>query len=103
MVASPGKAFYGNNIDTLFGDIFNGVFEDKLEGIEKEYKSIKGKIQLQYVNRIEEINIGGNKLQNFKDYIEITDETDSKNIKGTLDLTKLNNADLSKSISIIYK
>lgn len=103
VVASPGKAFYGNNIDTLFGDIFNGVFEDKLEGIEKEYKSIKGKIQLQYVNRIEEINIGGNKLQNFKDYIEITDETDSKNIKGTLDLTKLNNADLSKSISIIYK
>lgn len=103
VVASPGKAFYGNNIDTLFGDIFDGVFEDKLEGIEKEYKSIKGKIQLQYVNRIEEINIGGNKLQNFKDYIEITDETDSKNIKGTLDLTKLNNADLSKSISIIYK
>lgn len=103
VVASPGKAFYGNNIDTLFGDIFNGVFEDKLEGIEKEYKSIKGKIQLQYVNRIEEINIGGNKLQNFKDYIEITDETDSKNIKGTLDLTKLNNADSSKSISIIYK
>lgn len=103
VVASPGKAFYGNNIDTLFGDIFNGVFEDKLEGIEKEYKSIKGKIQLQYVNRIEEINIGGNKLQNFKDYIEITDETDSKNIKGTLDLTKLKNADLSKSISIIYK
>ena len=49
VVASPGKAFYGNNIDTLFGDIFNGVFEDKLEGIEKEYKSIKGKIQLQYV------------------------------------------------------
>ena len=103
VVASPEKAFYGNNIDTLFEDIFNGVFEDKLEGIEKEYKSIKGKIQLQYVNRIEEINIGGNKLQNFKDYIEITDETDSKNIKGTLDLTKLNNADLSKSISIIYK
>lgn len=103
VVASPEKAFYGNNIDTLFEDIFNGVFEDKLEGIEKEYKSIKGKIQLQYVNRIEEINIGGNKLQNFKDYIEITDETDSKNIKGTLDLTKLNNADLSKPISIIYK
>ena len=103
VVASPEKAFYGNDIDTLFKDIFNGVFEDKLEGIEKEYKSIKGKIQLQYVNRIEEINIGGNKLQNFKDYIEITDETDSKNIKGTLDLTKLNNADLSKSISIIYK
>lgn len=103
VVASPEKAFYGNDIDTLFKDIFNGVFEDKLEGIEKEYKSIKGKIQLQYVNRIEEINIGGNKLQNFKDYIEITDETDSKNIKGTLDLTKLNNADLSKPISIIYK
>lgn len=103
VVASPEKAFYGNDIDTLFKDIFNGVFEDKLEGIEKEYKSIKGKIQLQYVNRIEEINIGGNKLQNFKDYIEITDETDSKNIKGTLDLTKLNNADLSKTISIIYK
>lgn len=103
VVASPEKAFYGNDIDSLFKDIFNGVFEDKLEGIEKEYKSIKGKIQLQYVNRIEEINIGGNKLPNFKDYIEITNATDSKNIKGTLDLTKLNNDDLSKSISIIYK
>ena len=103
VVASEGKAFYGNDISTLFKDIFNGVFEDQLEGINEQYTTTNGKIQLQYVNRIVKINIGENELSHFKNYIEITDETDSKNIKGTLDLTKFNNDDLSKSILIIYK
>ena len=103
VVASEGKAFYGNDISTLFNDIFNGVFEDQLEGINEQYTTTNGKIQLQYVNRIVKINIGENELSHFKNYIEITDETDSKNIKGTLDLTKFNNDDLSKSILIIYK
>lgn len=97
------KAFYGNSITELFDHVLDEIFET-LTGIPDFYESNLGVIyNLQYVNRIKDIQIGGVSLVNYENYILDKDETNPENVTGTLSLKDIEGIQGDEEIKIIYE